>query len=92
MYPDQTNTLRYIHIEYEPGKEIALGVGSANVLTRTFPHIVQFVKDVQLVQITALLPGWKDQDLSWKRLFNPPGLGSKAFYRILGRYQEQSSP
>lgn len=39
-----------------PGEKIALVVSSANVLTRTLPHIVQFLKDVQLVQIAALLP------------------------------------
>ena len=49
---------QYIHIEYKPGEEIALVVSSANVLTRTLPHIMQFLKDVQLVQIAALLPGY----------------------------------
>jgi len=39
-----------------PSKEIALVVGSAHILTLTLPHIVQFIKDVQLVQIAALLP------------------------------------
>ena len=49
--------------QYEPGEEIALVVGSANVLTWTLPHIVQFLKDVQLVQIAALLPGYGSRSL-----------------------------
>ena len=42
---------------YAPREEVTLAILPAHILARSFSHIVQLVKYVQLVQITALAPG-----------------------------------
>ena len=42
---------------YVPGEEVTLAILPAHILAWSFSHIVQLVKYVQLVQITALAPG-----------------------------------
>ena len=42
---------------FAPREEVTLAILPAHILTWSFSHIVQLVKYVQLVQITALAPG-----------------------------------
>ena len=46
-----------MNVVYKPCEEVTLAILPAHILAWSFSHIVQLVKYVQLVQITALAPG-----------------------------------